>query len=543
MLSSIRNRLILIGVLTAASVWSLIPREVTVRQLGADGRMQDVVQKRTPLKLGLDLQGGVHLALEIDESAGVVIDRDDALERALEIIRQRIDEFGVAEPTVQKLGTERIVVELPGLQEDPQRAKEIIQRSAFLEFRITDMDGTFRDALPRIDAALRRAGVTTDAPAAPSTVDRLLGLDTASADSASADTADLADLPGPLSTLLFQGTVEGEYLVLEENFPLADSLLRIPEAERAIPRGVELFWGAAPISQGNRSYRPLYAVDSRAIITGDQLADAKATLDQLSGQAIVTFQLTRAGGRLFGRQTGEHVGDNMAIILDGRVQGTPPVIRSQIRRSGQIELGNATLEEALDLALVLRAGALPAPLVIVEERTVGPSLGRDSIEQGKRAIIIGAALVVTVLVLYYRFVGLLAVAALGFYLLFTLGGLAGLGFTLTLPGLAGFVLSLGMAVDANVLIFERIREELAQNKTPRSAVDGGFEHALPAIIDSNITTVLTALFLLQFGTGPVRGFAWTLIIGITASFITAVFVTRTFFLIWLQRRTAKEFAI
>ena len=543
MLSSIRNRLILIGVLTAASVWSLIPREVTVRQLGADGRMQDVVQKRTPLKLGLDLQGGVHLALEIDESAGVVIDRDDALERALEIIRQRIDEFGVAEPTVQKVGTERIVVELPGLQEDPQRAKEIIQRSAFLEFRITDMDGTFRDALPRIDAALRRAGVTADAPAAPSTVDQLLGLDTGSPDSASADTADVADLPGPLSTLLFQGSVEGEYLVPEESFPLADSLLRIPEAKRAIPRGVELFWGAAPISQGNRSYRPLYAVDSRAIITGDQLADAQATLDQLSGQAIVTFQLTRAGGRVFGRETGRHVGDNMAIILDGRVQGTPPVIRSQITRSGQIELGNATLEEALDLALVLRAGALPVPLVIVEERTVGPSLGRDSIEQGKRAIIIGAALVVLVLVLYYRFVGLLAVAALGFYLLFTLGGLAGLGFTLTLPGLAGFVLSLGMAVDANVLIFERIREELAQNKTPRSAVDGGFEHALPAIIDSNITTVLTAFFLLQFGTGPVRGFAWTLIVGITASFVTAVFVTRTFFLIWLQRRTAKEFAI
>lgn len=543
MLSSIRNRLIIIALLAAGAIWSLIPREVTIRQLGSDGRMQDVVVRRTPLKQGLDLQGGIHLALEVDESQGTVIDRQDALDRALEIIRQRIDEFGVAEPTIQKFGDERIVVELPGLQ-DPQRAKEIVQRSAFLEFRITDMQGAFRDALPRIDAALRRAGVTSDVDQPGGALD-LLSLDTAVTDSAAADSGDVAEnLPGPLSTMLFQGSVDGEYLVPEEDFPRVDSLLRIPEAEREIPRSIELFWGASPQSQGARSYRPLYAVDRRAIVTGDQLADASATLDQLTSQAIVRFQMTRQGGRIFGRETGRHVGDFMAIILDNRVQGTPPVIRSQIRRDGQIELGNATLEEARDLALVLRAGALPAPLEIVEERTVGPSLGRDSIEQGKRAIVIGAILVVVVVAAYYRMAGLLAIGALAFYLLFTLGGLAGFGFTLTLPGLAGFVLSVGMAVDANVLIFERIREELAQGKTPRAGVDAGFEHALPAIIDSNITTVMTALFLLQFGTGPVRGFALTLIVGITASFVTAVFVTRTFFLIWLQRRSqTKEFAI
>jgi len=192
---------------------------------------------------------------------------------------------------------------------------------------------------------------------------------------------------------------------------------------------------------------------------------------------------------------------------------------------------------------VLRAGALPAPLQIVEERTVGPSLGRDSIRQGTRAGIVAGVLVILIMMAYYRFAGMLAVTALAFYALFTVGGLAMFGFTLTLPGMAGFVLSLGMAVDANVLIFERIREELKLNKTPRLAVDAGFQHAMPAIIDANVTTVITAAFLFQFGTGPVKGFAITLIVGIIASVITAVFVTKTFFLIWLQRRgPARELA-
>ncbi len=544
MLSSIRNRLLLIGTLVALSGWSLWPREITIRQLGPDGRLQDIVVQRTPLKYGLDLQGGIHLALEIDESKGTVPNPDDALERALEIIRQRIDEFGVSEPTVQRFGDARIIVELPG-ERDPQRAKEIVQRSAFLEWRVTDMNGEFRDALPRIDAALRRAGVTGPAGAgAPSAIEQLIGLDTAATDDTTAADSQDASAPGPLSSLLFQGSVEGEYLVPEQDFPRVDSMITIESVRREIPRGLELLWGADPRAQGAQSYRPLYAVARRPVITGDQLSDASATIDQVSRGAIVRFRLTRAGGRIFGRETARHIGDNMAIVLDGRVQGTPPVIRSQINRDGQIELGSADLEDARDLALVLRAGALPAPLRIVEERTVGPSLGQDSIERGKRAIAIGAILVVILVALYYRFAGLLAVAALSLFLLFTLGGLASFGFTITLPGLAGFVLSVGMAVDANVLIFERIREELAQKKTTRAAVDGGFEHALPAIIDSNITTVLTALFLLQFGTGPVRGFALTLIVGIAASFITAVFVTRTLFLIWLQRRAqTKEFVI
>jgi preprotein translocase subunit SecD len=542
MTPNVRNRFLVILALLVLAVFSLWPRRVTIRQLGADGRMQDVVVDKTPLKLGLDLQGGIHLALELDQSKGAVANASDAIDRALTVIRKRIDEFGVSEPVVQKSGDDRIIVELPG-ERDPARAVSVVQRSAFLEFRITDMQGQFRDAIPRIDRALGRLGLSAAGGAAPaSPIAGLLQTDSTAADTAAADS--IQPGKGVLSTLLFEGQVPGEFLVPEESFPRVDSLIHLPDVEREIPRGIELIWGAAPRSQGTRSYRPLYAVDRRAIITGDQLADASATIDQLSGGAIVRFTLTRAGGRIFGRETARHVGDHMAIILDGRVQSQPPVIKSQINRDGQIELGNASLREAQDLALVLRAGALPAPLRIIEERTVGASLGEDSIREGVTAAVVGALAVVVIIGLYYRFAGLLAIGALLIYAVFTIGGLAAFGATLTLPGLAGFVLSVGMAVDANVLIFERMREELKANKTPRAAVDAGFQHAMPAIVDSNVTTVLTALFLFQFGTGPVKGFAITLVVGIIASFITAVFVTKTFFLFWLERRTpTRELAI
>jgi len=543
MLSSIRNRLIIIAILVGVSVFSLIPRDVTNRVRGADGAMKDTTLRRVPLKYGLDLQGGIHLALEIDQSAGRVQDVEGAIDRALTVIRTRVDEFGVAEPLIQKVGSDRIVVELAGI-DDPARAKQIVQRSAFLEFRIVDMEQRFFEALPAIDRALVRAGVTVapGTPAASSAVQQLLGADSvpSDTDTTAADSAGTLEGPGPLSSYLFNGSIPGEFLVPEEAYVRVDSIIRLEDVQRAIPRGLDLVWGMEPQSLGARSYRPLYAVDDRPIITGDVLSDARATIDQVSRGSLVTFELNRAGGRVFRRETGRHVDDYMAIMLDGRVNRQPPIIRSQIYRNGQIELGSAPLREAQDLALVLRAGALPAPVVIVEERTVGPSLGRDSIERGKRAAVTATVIILLIMAIYYRLAGILALGALVFYVLFTLGGLASLGATLTLPGLAGFVLSLGLAVDANVLIFERIREELKMSRTPRSAVDAGFQHAMPAIIDANVTTVVTAAFLFQFGTGPVKGFAVTLIIGIVASLITAVFVTHTFFLIWLQRRTVTE---
>src|ERR1700694_2809818 len=531
-MEKIRRRLILIGILVAASILSLLPRNVTQRVVDpTTGRMKDTTMRRLPINLGLDLQGGIHLALEVDESKGPIPDCADAIQRAERVVRTRIDEFGTTEPVVQIQGRCRLIVELAG-EKDPARAKSVIQRTAFLEFRITDMKTLFRDALPQIDAALRKAGVKSRT-AAPSAVARLCGGDTSKA---ARDSAAEANAPGVLSSLLFQGQVPGEFLVPEEQWPVVDSLLHRPELRSLIPRGLDLRWGAQSESRGARSYRPLYAVESRPIITGEELVKAVARRDQQTNQSIVAFQLSRRGARIFSQETARHIGDYMAIILDSRVQGQPPVIRSQIGANGQIELGTKPLQEASDLALVLRAGALPAPLTIVEERTIGPSLGADSIRDGVRAGVVGVVLVLVIMIGYYRMSGALAVAALTLYVLFTLAGLAAFGFTLTLPGLAGFVLSIGIAVDANVLIFERIREELVHGKSLRLAVDEGFKHAMNAIIDSNVSTALTAFILYLVGPGPVPGFAITLIIGIAASMISAISVVKTLFLIWLYRR-------
>ena len=570
---SIRNRLLVILGLIALSVYYLVPREITVRERDLEtGVITDRTEKRVPLKLGLDLQGGMHLALELDQSKQVSADPKRDLDLALTVLRKRIDEFGVSEPVVQKVGDERIVVELPGI-DDPARAKAIVQRSAFLEFRITDETNALEKAIPAMDRVLRGMGIrgeSTSPSARPSAVEQLLGGDTASkpapsrsegkpgadtaakgapakgapakdsaARSAAADTVDSGT--GVLTGLIevsgaAGGGAPGEYMVPETAFPRVDSLLSIPAVARQLPRGVTLRWSSQPTSVGVESYRFLYALDDRPIITGSNLEDAQAQIDPLTNGPIVTFQLDRAGGRKFGDETGRHVGDYMAILLDGRVQGRPPVIQSRISRNGQITLSGRTLQEAQDLALTLKAGALPIPLKIVEERQIGPSLGDDAIRSGIISGIIGTLFVVVVMVFYYRMAGVLAVAALTLYLIFTLGGLSMLDATLTLPGLAGLVLSIGIAVDANVLIFERIREELIAGKTVRLAVDEGFKHAMSAIIDSNVTTVLTGLFLFQFGTGPVKGFAVSLILGIAASMITAIFVTRTLFLIWLDRK-------
>ena len=562
MFASIRSRLILIAALVVASVYFLFPRNVTIRERGPNGVMRDTVVTRVPLKRGLDLQGGMHLALELDQSKQVSADPKKDLDLALTVLRKRIDEFGVEEPLVQKVGDNRIVVELAGIT-DPARAKGIVQRSAFLEFKITNETGALEKALPAMDRTLKSLGIKGQAqPEKPSAVQQLLGGDTSSAtpkdstrpdttrkgksrkDTAARDSAaqDTTPVPGGVLSGLIQpagaGGVPGEYAVPETAFPRVDSLINLPAVASQLPRGVVLRWSAAPTSVGVQPVRFLYALDDKSIVTGANLVNAQAQLDPLTNGPIVTFELDRAGGRRFGDETGKHVGDYMAILLDGRVQGRPPVIQSRIGRNGQITLGGKSLQEAQDLALTLKAGALPIPLKIVEERQVGASLGSDSIRKGITAGLVGTAMVILIMLVFYRLSGALAVVALALYILFTLGALSMVNATLTLPGLAGIVLSIGIAVDANVLIFERIREELMHGKTVRLAIDEGFKHAMNAIIDSNVSTVLTALFLFQFGTGPVKGFAVTLIMGIIASMITAVFVTRTFFMIWLNRRPA-----
>lgn len=520
------------------------------------------------IKLGLDLQGGIHLALEVDDPDNTMTAeaRADAIDRAERIVRTRIDEFGVEEPLIQKVGADRLIVELAGQQLDQSRAKDIIQQSAYLEWKLVLPGTELENVLPRIDRQivasigedeLRAMGQTEiDNPA--SSIENLLfqGGDSASGDDSTAASADeaVADATDeqaegaqpepqvgqlrPLSSLLSRADPE-TFLIPIEDVETAQRFLDLPEVQRALPRDVTLHWGWEDVAQGTRVYRELYILQEDPFLTGDMLEGAVAQRDPQFGQSVVQFDLTRRGGRVFSRVTRDHIQERIAIVLDNEVVSAP-VVQSRIGASGQIELGASPLEEARDLALVLRAGALPAPLRIEEERTVGPSLGADSIAQGQLAGIIGLILVVVVMIAYYRLAGVFAVGALAVYVILVLGGLSAIGATLTLPGIAGLILSVGMAVDANVLIFERIREELDMGRTPRTAIDEGFSHALSAIVDANITTLITALILFQFGTGPVQGFAVTLTIGIIASFFSALYVTRTFFLLYLSRRRNVE---
>lgn len=566
MFESLKTRLAVIGLLIVMSVWSLWPRTVITTRQDEDGTTHaDTTRPGINLKRGLDLQGGIHLALELDESNGPVQNRADAIDRALKVIRTRVDEFGVSEPLVQTEGANRIVVELAGIR-DPERAKAIVKRSAFLQFQMTDKEGLFLQALPAMDRALSAAGITeatvgrriadsvnrrgaAPAPTPSSAVENLLGGGKAPADttrrgrdstgqraeSAAADTSN-ALLNGPLSSLLLRGGgVDGEYMVASEKYEVVNAMLRHPAAQRLLPRGIVWRWGASEVSRGARGYRPLYALVERPIMTGENLVDANARIDPVYNRAVVPFRLNRRGGRQMERETGRHIGDYMAIVLDNRVQSAP-VIQGQFGADAQIDMAGSSLQEAQDLALVLKAGSLPAPLQIVEERTVRASLGQDSIQKGVLAGVVGVLAVVILIIVYYRMSGILAVSALMLYALFTLGAMAAIDATLTMPGIAGFALSVTMAVDANVLIFERIREELAAGKSIRLSIDAGFTMAMSAIVDSNVSMLITAALLYQFGTGPVRGFAVMLIVGVLASMITAIFVTKTFFLMLLARK-------
>ena len=542
MLSSLRGRIALILAVVALAIW----------QVFSQG-----------LKQGLDLQGGMHVVLEVADPDQTLTPeaRADAIDRAERIIRTRVDELGVEEPLIQKVGSDRLIVELAGVQ-DQSRARNILNQSAYLEFKLVLPTTSVTPALSRVDRAviaaigeeeLARLGTETDTaagatPAGRGVEDILFGGgadstaagDSTAADSASAqvDTA-LPPAQRPFSARLNTGQIEGTFLVASEDVAILQRFLDLPEVQRALPRNVSLQFESQPIGVGARTYRQLFVLEREPFLTGESLENAIAGRDPQFNQSQVQFELSRIGGRRFAQFTGQHVGDFLAIVLDNEVMSAP-VIRDRIGAQGQIDLGAAPLEEARDLALVLRAGALPAPLEIVEERTVGPSLGQDSVDQARIAGIIGIAIVILIMISYYKAAGALSIVALAVYVVLVLGGLAAVNANLTLPGVAGLILSIGMAVDANVLIFERIREEVARGRSNRAAMDEGFSNALSAIVDSNITTLITALVLFQFGTGPVRGFAVTLSIGIVASFFSAIFVTRTLFLMYLQGKKASD---
>ena len=422
---NIKSRVALIVAITLASIWALWPRTITVRERNPQtGAAEYKPVKRIPLKRGLDLQGGMHMALEVDESKGAVADKSDALDRALKVVRNRIDQFGVAEPVVQRVGEDRIIVELPGI-DDPERAEALIKTSAFLTFQIVDKANTLERALPRIDAALKARGVTTPGATSKASGDTaqpggLADLLTPTGDStvrvaqdsAAADTGLIPGTrDGPLSRALQPGGMPGEYFVSFSDTGTVARYLEMPEVRALVPPGRIIRWGQLDDNARRSGFRPLYVLEARTIIRGDQhLKDARPNTDPIEGN-LVLFELTNEGGRRFGAETAKHIGDNLAIVLDDVVMGTPPVIQDVIRTRGQITMRGKPLQEAQDLALVLRAGSLPVPLRIMDVRSLSASLGEDAIDQGKRAGILGVVLVIGIMLVYSLLGAALSVAS------------------------------------------------------------------------------------------------------------------------------------
>ena len=390
--------------------------------------------------------------------------REQAINQALQTIRNRVDEFGVAEPVIQRqgLGSNRLVVQLPGV-DDPERVKNLIKNTAFLEFR-------------------------------------------------------LAEYPPSGGAAVDTQEILGQY-------------------GGTLPDHLEIVAQDLRDDDGNVIGQGYYALEKRPVITGRDLKTARAGLGQFQ-EAVVNFSLTHEGAQIFGDWTGANIGRPLAIVLDGRVQSAP-TIEGRISDSGIIR-GSFTQQEVEDLATVLRSGALPAGINYLEQRAVGPSLGQDSIDQGARAFLYGIALVVLTMLVVYRGSGINAMVALGLNFVLVFGVLAYFGAALTLPGIAGLILTIGMAVDANVLVFERIREELHNGRTVKASVVSGFGKAWSSILDANLTTLIAAIFLINFGTGAIRGFAVTLTIGILASVFTAVFNSRLLFDLLLSRSSRVE---
>jgi preprotein translocase subunit SecD len=384
--------------------------------------------------------------------------RNNSIDQAVETIRNRIDKFGVSEPVVQKHGDEEILIQLPGLK-DIKRAKELIGKTAQLQFKLLDEANSLTDAI-----------------------------------------------------------------------------------KHGAPKGSEILEKKTVDKKTGVTSTQKMLVQSKTLLTGEYLKDAMVRLDPQSGLPGVLMELDAGGAKMFAKITEENVGKRLAIILDNNVYSAP-VIRERIPNGSASITGSFTIEESKDLVIILKAGSLPAPITFLEERAIGPALGKDLIRQGKNSLVIGAILVIVFMIIYYKFSGIIANTALTLNVFLIFGGLAAFGATLTLPGLAGIILTIGMAVDSNVLIFERIREEKRIGKTPRASIDAGYSKALTSILDANITTLITGLILFQFGTGPVKGFAVTLCLGIVASLFTSVFVSRVIFDYILDRKIFKEISI
>ena len=498
---------------------------------------------------------------------------DDAINRVLEILQNRVDQFGVSEPTIQKQGNRRIIVELAGIQ-DSERARALLQSTAQLEFFMVKSPEVTNEILSQIDKAVRgdeelealAAAVdgeqtqTEDGELAVSndqtiSISELFGDDgLSSEDAGSGDTAVVVDQnifqERPFSSML--RALGNNIAVPEKNLYAIKKIINKPEVQDKLSLGNGRFLFAPEAENYTTNTgleEPLvsmYYLEHDADLTGGVIEEANATIGgqgtSAVGQPIVLLDMNSDGARTWSRITGANIGRRIAIVLDKKVHMAPS-IRTKITDGGTLIEGFANMDEAKDIAIVLRAGALPAPVKIIEERIVGPSLGADSVKKGTYSVLLGLTLILVFIPFYYKLSGIIADFALIWNILLVLAVLASLGATLTLPGIAALILTVGMSVDANVIIFERIREESRKGKTPRTAIDSGYARALTTIIDANVTTLVAALVLYQFGTGPIRGFATVLFWGIIISMFTAIFVTRTIFNSFTERKGLEKLSI
>lgn len=567
--------------------------------------------KENRMKLGLDLQGGMRVVLEVDilqliddlaknrddtfkrimsemraesKSEANVIQsfakklqdggtrlsryyrslRDDdatiiswlesaterAVDQAIEIVRNRVDQYRVSEPNIQKQGGRRIIVELPGVK-DQNEVSQLLKGTAKLEFRmLKDPDVSFK-VLESIDRFLtgKTADDTTTAKSSKTAKseekprDALTELLGGKQQPTQADTTQESRIQRdhPFLSYLRFNQKSGEAFAMDKDRDRLMRLLARPDIQNILPLDFELLWSAKfqQFADGNKYYT-VFALRKTPELTGGVIVNANASVNPEDNRPVVNMEMNSEGARDWSRITGANIGKRVAIVLDNGVFSAPTIIGKIPSGRSQIT-GIDTPNEARLLEIVLKAGALPAPVTIVEQREVGSSLGEDSIRSGLTASTIAFVLTVLFMILYYHNAGIVADIALLFNILFLLGVMAGFKATLTLPGIAGIVLTIGMAVDANVLINERIREELAGGKTLRAAVDAGYAKAFSAIFDSNITTFITGVILYQFGTGPVQGFALTLMIGIVASMFSAILVTRVIFNLMMDRGLQPNF--
>jgi SecD/SecF fusion protein len=558
----------------------------------ADPSIQEARQER--IKLGLDLQGGMRVVLEVntgklleklvkdpdqtfkdilkaaqqeaalsDESvvdilarmfqergirlsryfgsvredddeiiSGLKSDAEDAVSRAMEIIRNRVDQYGVAEPSIQRQGNRRIIVELPGVARE-EEAKQLLQGTALLEFRLVKDPEFTISVMKNIDNALAGKVIEDSTGADTSLASNEVTNDTTALQDTTQKelTQEEFKKEHPFFSVALinpEGNTADAYVREDERNKLT-SMLNDPEVQRVIPNNVEFVFDAKPVTyqEGKGIYR-MYLVNKTPELTGGVITDANANINPNTSAPIVNMEMNSEGATEWARITGANVGKRIAIMLDGVVFSAPNVKGKIPGGRSQIE-GIENMDEAKLLEIVLKAGALPAPVDIIEERTVGPSLGQDSVSSGFNSVALGYIIVGLFMIIYYQKAGGIAAATLVFTVLFILGVLAGFNATLTLPGIAGIILTIGMAVDANVLIYERIREELLTGKTIKASIDSGYAKAYSAIFDSNITTFFTGIILYQFGTGPIQGFALTLMIGIGASLFSALVVARLIF--------------